>query len=247
MKKNQKSKLGRLLLCVIILYSIYILQANVVLAVSPTVTPKLSPTSSASSSASITPTSEDEKVQEIRDAIKEKLTQIKDKIEKKAYVGTILEITDSTLTLSNPHGKQRVRILPETIIAGLNKASASLKDLAVEDKVIAMGQVDANGTLEAKRVVAVPTPKVPPVKRIVFLGTITEVDSKNSTLNLTNIKNLDQSLLIKIDKNTGLINGADQKVVLKFKDFAQNQRILLIYLEPASGKTAVAKTIYKLP
>jgi len=195
---------------------------------------------------------EDEKVKELRDSltatgIQEKLDQIKDKIEKKAYVGTILEITDSTLTLSSFRGKQRVRLTAETTIVGSSKKEITTKDLAVEDKIIAMGDVDTNGTLEAKRIVVVAAPKTVPPKRLVIFGTITEIDSKASTITLTAIKNLDETVILKIDKDTDLANPKDAKVTIKFKDLKENQKVLAIYPEPKENESAVAKIIFILP
>jgi len=250
MKKNLQFTIYNLqffFLLVLILHStFYILHSNV-LAVSTTPSPSATP------SASLTPTSiEDEKVKELRDSltatgIQEKLNQIKDKIEKRAYVGTILEITDSTLTLSSFRGKQRVRLTEETTIIGTNKKEITTKDLAVEDKIITMGEVDTNGTLEAKRVVVVAPLKTIPPKRLVFFGTITEIDSKASTVTLTAIKNLDQTVTLKFDKNTDLADPKDAKVTIKLKDLKENQKVLAIYPEPAEGKPAIAKTIFLLP
>ncbi len=245
--QNYIYKLKTFAPCVLVLLFAFCTLHSPVLAISPTPT-LIKATPIASPSAGLTPTTaEEEKVQEIRQAIKDKLTEIKDKIEKKAYVGTILEITDSTLSLTNFRGKRRVRLSAETTIIGGNKKEVTIKDLAVEDKVIAMGEVDANGTLEAKRVIVVPKPLTPPIKRLIFYGTVTEINSKTSTITLTNIKNLDQTLAITVDKNTKFVNLKDTKVETKLKDLITNQKLIVIYPEPAQGKTAVAKTIFILP
>ena len=231
---------------IVILYSIFLILNSSVYAITPTTSPSATTTPASPSQGGPAET-EEEKVLEIRQAIKDKLTEIKDKIEKKAYVGDILEITDSTLTLSNFRGKQRVRIMEDTVIIGSNKKEASLKDLAVDDRVIAMGEVDANGTLEAKRVVEAIVPATPAAKRITFLGTITLIDPKLLQITLTAVNNFDQTLPIKTDKNTLFINPNDVKAVLKFKDFKENQKLLIVYREPAEGKTAVAKSIFLIP
>lgn len=246
MPKNNLN-LKNLLLFLLISLIIYCLLPSLSLAVSP------APSPSATPPASLSPTTiEDEKVKELRDSltatgIQEKLNQIKDKIEKRAYVGTILEITDSTLTLSSFRGKQRVRLTAETTIVGASKKEITTKDLAVEDKIIAMGEVDTNGTLEAKRIVVVAIPKTIPPKRLVFFGTVTGIDSKASTIILTAIKNLDQTLVLKIDKDTDLADPKDVKVTIKLKDLKENQKVLAIYPEPAEGKPAIAKIIFILP
>lgn len=245
---TQNLKLKTFAFYLIVLHLGFWTLPSAVFAISPTPTKKITITPVASPSASLTPTTaEEEKVQEIRQAIKDKLTEIKDKIEKKAYVGTILEITDSTLSLTSFRGKQRVRLNEETTIIGGNKKEVTIRDLAVEDKVIAMGEVDTNETLEAKRVVVVPKPSTPPAKKLIFYGTLAEINSKTSIITLTNIKNLNQTLAITVDKNTKFINPKDAKVDIKLKDLATNQKLVVIYPEPAQGKTAVAKTIFILP
>lgn len=237
---------------IIVINLINILFVSKVFAVSPAVTPKTTITPIASPSANLTPTAEDEKVLEIRQAnlekaMKEKLDQIKEKIEKKAYIGTILDITDSTLTLSSFRGKQRVRLSAETKIIGASKKEITVKELAVEDRIIAMGEVDTNGTLEAKRVVVTPVPKTAPAKRVVFYATITEINSKASTITLTEVGNLDKTLSIKTDKNTVLVNPKDTKIELKLKDLKESQKVLIVYLSPTGDETPIAKTLFLLP
>ena len=223
----------------------YILHSPVY-AASPTPTPKLTPT--ASPPATLTPTStEDEKVQEIREAINQKVQQIKEKIEKKAYVGNILEITDSTITLSNFRGKQRVRITEATTLIGSDKKTIKVTDLAVGDKVIALGEISENEILEAKRVIVVPARKTATPKRLVINGKITTIDTKKSAITVTSIKNLDETIDLKIDKGSSLISQKDPKAVLKLKDLAPDQRAIVVYPEPAEGKSVVAKTIFILP
>ena len=208
------------------------------------------------SAASPTPTStpsavpttiEEEKVQEIRDAIKEKVDEIKQKIEKKAYVGTITQITDSTLTLENFRGKQRVRFIEDTTIIGTNKKEIKFSDLAVDDKVICMGSISENEILEAKRVIVVTVPKTAPAKRLVIYGRISEIDSKNSTVTVNSTKNLDFSLEIKVDQNTRLNSYSEPKTSIKYKDLKQDQKIIVIYPETTEGKIPLARAVFILP
>lgn len=224
----------KLIYFILIVYCLLFIVHSNVYAVTPTASP----------SAILTPeptnTKLEEKIAEVRQAIK-------DKVEKKAFVGNILEITDSTLTLNNFRGKQRVRIMEDTVIIGSNKKEAQLKDLAVDDRVIAMGEVDPNGTLEAKRVVEIIIPTTPVAKRIIFFGTVTGTDLKLLQITLTAVNNLDQTLPIKTDKNTSYINPQDSKAIIKFKDLIENQKLLVVYREPAEGKTAIAKSIFILP
>ncbi len=219
-----------------------------VMAASPTPSPK--PTgATATPSGSLTPTtSEDENVKVIRDAIKEKVDEIKEKIEKKAFVGIISQITDSTFTLDNFRGKQRVRITEETTIIATNKKEIKIGDLALGDKVIALGTVGDDEILAAKRVIVVTPPKTPIAKRLISFGKILSIDTKNSQITLSPIKE-DNAIasIITIDKNTYFTLQSDLKALPKFKDLKEGQKVFVIYLEPASGKAAIAKSIFILP
>lgn len=261
-RHNSKLTIFTLGLIIIIHHSSFIIHYPAH-AVSPTVTPKLTPTPTLSKKISITPVSspsapltptsaEDEKARDLLDSVKatvvqERINQIKEKVEKKAYVGIITEITDSTLTLTNFRGKQRVRILEETTIISTNKKEITVKDLAVDDKVIALGEPDTNETLEAKRVIVVAQPKTVTPKRLIFFGTISEINSKTTSLTLTKVKNPEQTLLVKIDKTTYLVNQKDLKVVLKFTSFSVEQKVIIVYPESSENKTPIAKTIFLLP
>lgn len=247
--KNLKSKIGKNLKLIFAFLSsvlIFLILRYQVWAISPTTspsaTPSAQPTQSASSSASI-----DEKVKEIRDSLKEKakeeLNKIKEKIEKKAYVGTIEEVTDLTLTLKNFRGKQRVQLSENTEIIGANKKEIKVTDLAVDDKVIAMGTVSDNEVLEASRVVVVPLPKVAPAKKIVLFGSITQINSQASTIA---INASGQEKLLKVTAETNL-TSLPKSTSIKLKDLTTGQKVIVIYPESTSGKTPTAASVYLLP
>lgn len=215
----------------------------------PTATPTIKP-GNITPIPQITPTptgAEEQNVKEIREAIKEKVNEIKDKIEKKAYVGIITQITDSTITLSNFRGKQRVRLLENIVIIGLNKKEIFAKDLAVDDKVIALGTISDNDILEAKRLLVVAVPKTIPPKRLFLIGSITGIDSKLSTITVSLLGNLDKTVVLKIDSTTLIISQADAKATPKFKNLIQDQKVIVVYPQTAEGKIPIVKTLFLLP
>ncbi len=239
--KNLKLKTFLFVIC----YLLFVICSPAV-AATPTASPSAT-IAPASPSATIAPTGpEEKKVQEMRQIVKD-INEIKEKIEKKGYVGKILEITDSTLTITNFRGKQRVRIIEGTVIVGANKKEIPMKDLALEDKIIALGEPDTNDTLDAKRITVVALPKIVPAKRLIFYGKIKQANTKTTTLTLTSIKSVEKTLEIKIDKTSYLVNQKDQKVVLKFSDFSEGQKAIIIYPETAAGKIPLAKSVFLLP
>jgi len=171
---------------------------------------------------------EEDKVKEIREAVKEEAQKLKEKIEKKAYVGIITQITDSTLTITNFRGKQRIRLTADTIIIGANKKELKIIDLAVDDKIIAMGNMAENEILEAKRVVITGVPKATALKRLIAYASISSIDLKKSILNLVPVKNLDENILIKVNANTVYSSkNSEEKIILK--DLKENQKVIVIY------------------
>lgn len=190
--------------------------------------------------------SEDEKVKEIRDAIKEKVNEIKDKIEKRAYVGIINQITDSTLTLENFRGKRRVRLTEETIIIATNKKEIKQNELALEDKVIAMGTMGSNEILEAIRVVVVPKPSVLQAENNITLGTIVSVNSKTSRMMFSPTSNPDNEIEVKTDIGTKIKEYLSSGN-LKFANLKQNQKIIIVYPKAKEDELPLAKSIFVLP
>lgn len=210
--------------------TLYIVHSKVY-AVSPTASPSAEPV--------------DEKVSEIRQAIKDKVNQIKEKVEKKAYVGEIIEVTDSVIAINNFRGKQRIRIGNETIIVDSNRKEIKNKELEVEEKIIAMGTVSDNDILDAKRIVVVAKPKTLPAKKLVVFGTVSAVDTKKLLLTFSPFKDKQQIIQIQVDgKNTRIVSALDQKTEVKLKSFSEGQKVVIIYPEPAADKTPVAKTIF---
>jgi hypothetical protein len=218
-----------------------ILNTKYVFAVStPTPSPILTTTPVSSPSSVL-----EENVAEVRNALKEavknKINEIKDKIEKKSYVGNILEITDSAIVITNFRGKQRIRILEDSTIINALKREIKANALEVEDKIIAIGDIAENEVLEAKRIVVVEKPKTVPLKRRVILGNIEAIDSKFT--NIT-IKDTTNSTVFLLTKDTKIYFFNDQTKKLKSNELKLNQKVLLIYFENTSGKTSQIKTVF---
>jgi hypothetical protein len=242
MIRNQKSKI--IVSCALVLFFAFCFLHSQAYAISPTASPSAEPSKTANPSATPTSEIENEKVKEIRDAVKEEVKKINERITKKAFTGEIEEMTDSTLTLINFRGKQRIRLTEETTIIGTSRKSIPAKDLALEDRIIAMGTLGENEILETKRVVVVPKPNTTPTKKLVASGKISKIDSKASTVT---ISTKDSELSIKIDSKSKITDYADPKKTVRFSSLKEEQKVIIIYPEPAEDKTPLAKTIFILP
>lgn len=185
----------------------------------------------------------DEKVQEIRDAIsekvQEKIQEIKEKMENKGYVGTLTEMTDSTLTLETLTGEKMVSLDEKVTIIGINKKEIKAKDLEIDQKIICMGTLNDNKILVAKRiVVAAPLTKTPP-RREAFIGRIASLDLKQKTISLNHLRKLNKQYLVKIDKTTKFSSG-------KFEDLKNDQLLIVISSSAKENETSLALIVNPL-
>ncbi|MBU2577709.1 hypothetical protein KKA69_02645 [Patescibacteria group bacterium] len=232
-KNNQRNII--LTILGVVLFCFYVFKP--ISAVSPTPAPDTETENATSSSIT------EEKIKEFRDYAKEEVSKIKEKIEKRAYVGTIIQITDSTLTLENFRGKRRVRLAEETTIIATNKKEIKAKDLALEDKVIAMGTMGSNEILEAVRVV-VTKPTVNPSENTISLGIIISVNAKTSRIKFSDVKNQTE-IEIKVEKETKIMQYPASS--LKFSDLEENQKIIVVHPKAKEAELPLAKSIYLLP
>lgn len=207
---------------------------------SPTPTKKLLPTSS-TASLSATPT--DEKIQEIRDVVKEKvlekIQEIKDKITKKGYVGILREMTDSTLTLETLAGERMVTVDNEATIIGTSKKAIKVKELEIDQKLIAMGTIDDNNILVAKRIIVVSTPTQATPKKEAYVGRIYEIDTKTKTIKLNHLRKLNLLHIVKVDKETKFSLGS-------FTDLKVNNIILVISSQISGNLSPLALQVVPL-
>ncbi len=194
-----------------------------------------------SSTESASPT--EEGVQEIRDAVKEKviekIQEIKDKIEKKGYVGILKEMTDSTLTLETLTGEKMVTVDEGATVVGANKKIVKVNELEIDQKLICMGSLDENKILVAKRIVVVVPPKTASPVRTAFIGRLAEINSKTKTLTLNHLKKLSEKYLVIVDRNTDFSTG-------DFEDLKTDQVLIVISSRAKENETPTALLIKPL-
>jgi len=131
----------------------------------------------------------EEKIQQIREAVKEKVKERVQEIRQgipRAYFGEIKQIGSQEFTLQTRREEIQVTVGSETKIIGKNKQDLQFKDLKLGDYCIAMGFLNENRALEAKRIVLIPKPKPP--KRIAFWGKVSDISSEEKILTVINEK-----------------------------------------------------------
>ena len=195
-KQNPKFKIQN---SIIFLFSLLVLivSPSFVLAESPQVSPPVQERVKLQENTAVQErenwaTSEgklEEKIQQIREAVREKVKERVQEIRQgipRAYFGEIKQIGSQEFTLQTRREEIQVRVNQETKIIGRSKQNLEFKDLKVGDNCIAMGYLNGNRVLEAKRIVLIPKPKPP--KRIAFWGKVSDISSEEKVLTVINEK-----------------------------------------------------------
>ena len=229
----------------LLLASGYWLVATSALAASPTPrpSPDLSPTPTNEIENSV-----DEKIKEIRDAVKEKVREKVEEVklgQKKAYVGEITQINDSTLTLSTPTGTKQTNVAEEAVIVGKGSKKIAFSDIKVGDFCIVMGYVDENNVLDGRRIVI--TAKPEPLNREVAFGVVTDTSEEE----VLTVRNEKKNIVYTIEVTnktiiTKKVDGSVKKV--KFADIVKGDRLVAVGTPSENEeKFITAKLIHVIP
>ncbi len=152
--------------------------------------------------------------QQLRDAVQQKVAQelanLKQAVARKAYVGNISAKSDVSITITNLKNQSRTALVSaDTTIKLLAGKDGTPADLKVGNFVIAMGDVDSNGVLTAKRLLVINAPAAD--RREVVFGTVTKALTSSLTVENKN-KETWTVRLSSSTKYTGNTKATDIKV-----------------------------------
>lgn len=189
---------------------------------------------------------EDEKIQDIRQSVKEKVTQIKEAMDKRAFVGVIRDITGETLIITNFRGQQRLNTDETTTFIAANKKEILIRDLAIGDKLIAFGIATDKNELQTVRIhVIAPNKTPPPPVRNTLIGQVLEIDNKKSTLSFANEGSDAATNTYKVDKNSKYSPALSEPLrSINLKQLTIGKRAILIYQE--INKILTVKSLFYL-
>jgi len=192
-----------------------------------------------------TPTEADEKVQGIRDTVKEKVKEQIDEIKKdtrKAFVGTVSKVADQSLNLDTKSGPQVIKTNDETEIVDEKRKVIGLEDIKLEDNLVAMGYLDEDGVLEAKRVVLTAEPEED--EREVAAGVVTDISEESLLITLKN-ENKVKTYTILVNSKTDVKQKEDGQIdKSKFQEINEGDFLIAIGIpEKDNGKIITATTL----
>lgn len=189
-----------------------------------------------------------EKIQDIREAVKEKVQEkLADvnKGQKKAFVGEINEITNLTLILTTREGEKQAKVNEEAKIINLNRKEVAIKDLEIGSYVIAMGYLEETDILDVIRVVV--TEKPEPTNREVALGKVTDI-SEEKVLTVKNDRQ-GTTYTIETTSKTVVSKKTEEKMEkLNFSEIELNDFLVVIGTPSENEeKIITAKLIHVIP
>ena len=172
----------------------------------------------------------------IRDAVKEQVAAIKTAVAKRAFVGTISAKADATITVTNLTNQSKTAVITgDTVIRLTGGKDGTFADLKVGDFVIAMGDVDSQGTLTTKRLLVISKPGAD--KRRALTGRVT--DTSSSSLTIETLKK--EIITIKVTSNTTITNKN------KLSDIKVGSRIVAVGLPTLAESTFTPKLLHLIP
>lgn len=162
--------------------------------------------------------------------------EVSKKLFNKSYIGAIKNKDSASLTvgLKNGNGSINVNEFTEYVIKSKTLiGTAGFKNMSVNDSIAALGDIDDNGVLTAKRIVKLAKPVI---SKKVVLGTVSSIATTSATLK----DSQGDEFTVTFDKNTTYQAG---KVEAKFKDIKVNQRIITV-TEKTTPQMLLAKFVY---
>lgn len=190
-----------------------------------------SPTPEATSAAS----------QFIIEANREKVISDQAEDGRRAFVGTLKSIANSTLTLETKDGVKQAKASTESAIIRASKtASKEIKfeDIAIGDLTVAMGYLTENDVLDAKRIIVSETTEKPITRKAVY-GTVQEVDLKKRTIELKQIK--DSQIISLTISSKAKISGKEE-----LEDIKSGDRLIAVCTGEAGVDTLTAARLHVL-
>lgn len=236
----------------LILISLFLITYYLLLSASGAFAQSPSP-GSAQKAASPSAKTQDESPQATKSATDEVRERVRQKIENlvkkpRAVVGTLSEVTDSTLQITNRVGKEdMVATTKDTQyvrVAANKRTNIKFEDLVIGDFILAMGYKNGNNILEARRVIAYD--KSPITQRRAVYGIVKE--NTRGTLTVEHPKTK-EVWTITTDKKTVITKKTDGKTAeVDIKDVQVGDRVTSAgILDPKKEKILVARRIHVIP
>lgn len=187
--------------------------------------------------------SPDERIKQKVEERIEKVLSTAEEGQKRALVGTLKSIANSTLTITTQSGDFQAKVATDAAILNEDRENIELDDLEIGSNLITMGYLDNQNVLDTKRIVVTEEFQIPETESV--FGLVTDISEEEKVLTIKHPKT-QAVYMIDIDADTKItkrIEGEIQEI--KFSDIEDDDRLVVIG-EPEENeeKIITAKLIH---
>lgn len=186
-------------------------------------------TQEATKSSSPTPDEDIDKIQELKEKVAEKVSQLKEK-EERLIIGTVIKKEEETLQIASNGSEENVTINQDTklfwINTDLKTLTLSTKDLVTDDYLIAFGTYShANKALNAQTIYG-------RLKTFFYTGKVEKIDPENSLTLIDKKKNLieiniDEASVYKLTKKeTTSVSNLSSNDYISIRGYENKQKLI---------------------
>lgn len=212
---KQNTSASRILRCLFVSLSLFLLLCVPQNSFAQTATVSASPQTATQSSTLL------QKINEIKNQIASKAAEIKQevtqKIQNKAYIGKISDISGNNISLVVRDETKTINTNEYT--AFQLKKGKSLKDLKKDDYIASLGDVDDKGALTAKKIIRFDTPPATPSS--IVWGILDQTSSTSAS-----IKTRDNQTLKLLTNSNTVINLSGREI--KLNQITSDRKIVVV-------------------
>lgn len=164
--------------------------------------------------------------EEVKKAVEKKVKEVINQRKKRAWLGTIKEKDNLSLTLETPKGEKRqVFYSEETVVINLKRKPFELDDLTIGKRIVAMGYLEGETTLEGRRIVLLEEKEER--KRKPVVGIISDKSKAEKLIVVTPARHPEETIEMTISETTVILLPQNQKG--DYQDLSPGQKIVAIY------------------
>ncbi|MBU3956819.1 hypothetical protein KKI19_00860 [Patescibacteria group bacterium] len=172
------------------------------------------------------PSPDDERIKQKVEERIEKVLSTAEEGQKRALVGTLKSIANSTLTIETHGGNFQAKVAIDAIILNEDREEIELDDLAIGNNLIAMGYFDNQNVLDAKRVVVTEEFQIPETESV--FGLVTDISQEEKVLTIKHPKSA-TVYMVDVGTKTKITKSVEGEVKeIKFSDIKENDRLVVI-------------------
>lgn len=156
----------------------------------------------------------------------EKVLSTAEEGRKRALVGTLKSIANSTLTIETQAGELQAKVATDAAVLNEDREEIELNDLEIGSNIVAMGYLVNQDVLDARRVVVTEEFQTPETESV--FGLVTDISQEEKVLTIKHPKN-QTVYMVDINTNTKITKRVEGEVQeIKFGDIEENDRLVVI-------------------